>query len=639
MRKIQTPLLLALALASQGCGGSSSDSQDPPGGAGELTVSTGALVDGAAWQLNRPIEITLDRPVNFASVNLGSVVVQTVQNATPVNGTYSLGVDPVTGEEDGNMIRFQPHCPAHAGEVAGFEPGTDYELLIHGSDSYFPPLRARDGTVLENTLEVTFRTLAGSDPALIFYDPVAGPPSVVFRGRGGVPLTDSHSTRFELGSYQPSRVEMRADGLGGLQVDSGSIPLVPFGLPLNHYIAPTNQVALVVEFDQPVLLSRENLELLELQYFDLTWKTIPCQVEGLIGCGLRGSAVRLRPLGTLPPGLDLRLSIGSGFRDLVGQLDFSDRFEALPITGTTEQSPIGARVDALYESFAVGGSEPGSMEDVMSDLGAPRGYWDRGYISGVETPDGISRVRSKWHPVGLAGVQGGSTSVRPSFSLSGTDAEGVVRAAGGEVILDPTIIGPVPPAAMQEFAVELGPMQIMDPMGLRSAQPALLLGDRAILRQSPTTSAPSQSQIFGVDASGVHAILYMGYGCYAPGFSLDCVPWDLASSFPTGSGATVEITPQSFEVYTWIHRDSHHPDHRVTITFDAAPRLPNGQPDETMTYSATNGWTGDVTQFSGGDWGFIRFEVQFELDVSGDGYQALERSPVLDFLKVPIDFR
>lgn len=639
MKTIQAPLLFALALFSPGCGGESSDTQNPPGGAGELTVSTGALVDGAAWQLNRPIEITLDRPVNFAWVNLGSVVVQTVQSATPVNGTYSLGIDPVTGEVDENVIRFQPHCPAHAGEDAGFEQGTDYELLIYGSDSYFPPLRAQDGTVLETTIEVTFRTLASSDPAVIFYDPVAGPPGVVFRGRDGVPLTDSRSTRFELGSYQPNRVEMRADGLGGLQVDPGSVPLVPFGLPLNHYIAPANQVALVVEFDQPVFLGQENLQLLELQYLDLTWKTIPCQVEGLIGCGLRGSAVRLRPLGTLPPGLDLRLSIGSGFRDLVGQLDFSDRFEALPIAGTTEQGPIGARVDALFESFDVGGSEPGSMEDVMSDLGAPRGYWDRGFISGVETPDGISRVRSKWYPVGLAGQQGGSASAPPSFSFTGTDAQGVVRAAGGEVILDPPIIGPVPPAAMQEFAVELAPMQIMDPLGLRAAQPALLRSDRAILRQGTTSSGVAESQVFGVDASGANAVLYMGYGCYAPGFALDCVPWDLAASFPTGSSATVEIKPQSFEVYTWTHRDSHNPDHRVTITFDAARRFPDGQPDETTAYSATNGWTGDVTQFSGGDWDFVRFEVQFELDVSGDGYQALERSPVLDFLKVPIDFR
>jgi len=106
-----------------------------------------------------------------------------------------------------------------------------------------------------------------------------------------------------------------------------------------------------------------------------------------------------------------------------------------------------------------------------------------------------------------------------------------------------------------------------------------------------------------------------------------------------GQSATVEITPQSFELYTWFLRDTIHPDHRVSIRFDATLRDPAGQPNPAAAYSTTNGWASDVAQLSGVAWDFLRFEVQFELDVSGNGYQVLERSPRLDFIKIEVDFR
>lgn len=630
-------LVLTLAICG-GCGSSNAPTP-PPSGSNPLTISTGSLVSGVVWQLNRPIEITLDRAVDFASVSLMSVAVETVLGGVAATGSYEAGIDPVTGLTDERVIRFQPYCSIHAGDAAGFVQGTEYRLIVRGEDSTSLPLRAQDGTVLASTVEVRFSTPSGTNPAILFQDTVVGPPRAIFRGRQGVPLDDPNSTRFELGRYQPSRVELRAGASGQLEVDPASLALVPNGLPLNHYIEPRHQIGLVVEFDQPVQLSPENLARIKLQYLDVVWNNVPCSVTPLVGCGRRGSAVRLRPRGTLPPDATLSLMLTAGFSDLVGEPWPIDIIDVLPLSGATEQTPIGARVDALFETFQSGGGDPDSMEDTTSNLGAPRGFWGSGFIAGIASPDGVSRVRSNWYPIGLAGVDAGSATEPPEFSFTGTDAQGVVRAAGGQVLLDPAIIGPVAPTAVDPLAVRIALVDVSDPSGLRAALPSLLTGDRARLQPDPAPGAVIQSQVFGVERTDASASLSMGYGCYAPGFQLDCAPWNLSSLYPSASAATVEITPQSFEIYTWLYRDAHHLDHRVTIRFDAARRDVDGRPDASSAYSVTNGWATDVAQLSGGAWDFLRFEVQFELDVSGDGYSPLERSPALDFIKVPIDFR
>ena len=630
---------LLLALSLLGCGGSSPSGLPPLGGGNPLTVSTGALTEGVTWKLNRAIDITLDRAVDFGSVSLASVAVLTLPGGVPVNGSYELGGDAMTGAVDARVIRFQPHCAVTASEPGGFQQGAQYILVVRGADSTTTPLRALDGAVLATTIEVRFSTPSSTNPAILYHDSVGGAPNVVVRGRQGAPLDDPNSTRFELGRLQPDRVELRVGAFGALEVDPGSLALVPNGLPLNHYVAARNQVALVVEFDQAVQLSPENLSRLELQHLSGAWRRIPCRVEPLVGCGRRGSTVRVRPLGTLPPGAPLRLVLAAGFADLVGDSRPTNTIEWLPIAGTSVQDSSGARVDALFETFSAGGSHPESTEDFESDLGAPRGFWGSGFIAGAPTPDGVSRVRSKWYPVGLAGVDSNPLPAPQDFSFHGVDTHGVVRSVNGVVVLDPTIIGPVAPAALQLYTVALSRSEITDPLGLRTALPALLLGDRARLGPDPSPNQVIQSQIFDVEPLSALANLHLGYGCYIPGFEPDCAPWNLSGLFPAGTGATLEIRPQSFELYTGIVRDALHPDHRVTLRFDATLRDAAGQPDPAAAFSASNAWASDVAQLSGVAWDFLRFEVQFELDVSGDGYQALERVPLLDFIKIGIDFR
>ncbi|MEM8712476.1 MAG: hypothetical protein AAGG01_16100, partial [Planctomycetota bacterium] len=604
----------------------------------------GALSEGVIWQLNRAIEITGSSPIQFNSVNASSVSVIEETTGLAAIGEWSQGLDPITGEVDSTRIRFQPACPLMDGDTAGLQPGgVRYLLRIGGADGVGPSLRALDGTPLEATVEIGFVTPIGTNPATLFHDARPGPPGLVFRGQLGVSTSSLEATRFQIGGDQPVNVQMQLDSFGIVQVAPNSMVHVPTGLPLNHRVAPDNHVALVAEFDQPLFLGESNLARIGLDYFDGTWHPLPARIEALQGCGRRGSTVRIQPEGTLPPGRELRVRLDSGLSDLTGQADAAPRFVYLPLRGTDQLSPIGGRMDAIVESFRIGGDAPGSMEDITSDLDAERGFWGQGFIAGVETPGGMSRVRSKWYAVGLAGMDGAGPPVVPAFSFVGTDARGVVRADGGAVVLDPPVLGPLQPFEMQPYSVDLALGDLLNPEGLYASQPGLLAGDR--IQISSSTQAVD-TQIFGtrVELDGGTVELGLGIGCYAPGFQLDCAAWDLAALFPEVNATTVEIVPRSFEVYTWVHRDSIHPDHRVTVLFDAAEAGADGRVDESTAHSLSNGWSPSVEAFSSGapggaPYAYLRFEVLFELDVSGDGYHPLERSPVLDFIKVPIDFR
>lgn len=631
--RLAAPTLLCI-LAS--CGGGSSDDGVPPAAPGPLVFDTGALVDGAVWQLNRPIDVRFDRPMDFDSVSLASIAVETAAGGTFPLGTWGPGADPTTGAADARVVRFQPACPSDASlPPFGLQPDTAYRLVVRGADTAAAPLRAIDGTELVTGTEVAFRTPPSPDPAQLYFDPRPGPPVPVVRGRGAVPLDDGEATRIELGHVVPATVHLQDSGFGGLAVAPESVPLVVGGLPLNHHLESEHRVALVVEFDQPIQPTAANLERIGLEHLDGTWRPVPCRAELVATCGRRGSTVRVTPLGTLPPAMALRLRLDDGFADLVGEQHQVPWTELLPVEGTADPGPRGARVDGLLETFTVGGDGPGSMEDTTSDLGAPRAAWGGGVLTGIAAPGGLSRARSRWFHLGLAGAVAGLPPVEPRLSFLGTDAAGRIQRSGTAVVLGPPALGPLAASAVETFTVRLALADLAEPTGLYLAQPALLRGVRVRLRPDPAAGWVIAPQALGAGFDGVGAALHLGPGCYIPGIPTDCVPWDLGMLFPAPPATTVEITPQCFEVYTFTQRDTLMPDHRVTIRFQATRALANGQPDP----AATSPWVVDPAGLAPGPWTHLRFEVDFELDVSGDGYDPLERSPRLDFLKVPVDLR
>ncbi len=634
-------LLVALLLLPA-CGGGSRASQGPPSQPGAFVASTESLADGDLWQLNRAITILTNRELDFGSVHTESVSIEPLQGGPSVSGTYGPGLDPVTGVSDPTSVRFQPACPLLDGGPSGFAQGVEYVLTVRGADTSSFPMRSTAGEELETTFEITFSTPVGDDPAVLFYDAVPGPPRVSFRGQSGVPLDDPDTTRIEHGGFLPVSVLLRRSPSGQVEVDPDFSSLLPFGLPLNHYIVPENRIAIVLEFDQPILLSSGNLARIGIDFFDFfdgTWRPIPSRAEPVASCGRRGSAVRLKLIGSLPPTRPLRLRLDQGFADLVGQSLPAATYEELPLQGASDANLVGSRVDAIYENFFLSGDEPGSMEDTVSVLDAPRGFWGSGLIAGVETPSGVSVVRSKWYPIGRAGHDGVGTPQTPTFYFTGTDAAGVVRAEGGTVVLDPPSLGPLAPVAISSSGLTLSFGDLLEPTALYAAQPSLLTGDRMRIRPDPEPGTEFSTRILGAIAGETSVDVGVGSGCYLPGLFGDCVPWDLTALFPNLASTRVEVVSRSFEVYTWVTRDLHSLDHRVTITFDAARAGADGTADASTAFSLGGGWTPEVSDLSGQPWDFLRFEVRFELDVSGDGYDPLERSPLLNFIKVPVDFR
>lgn len=638
--KLRSLLLGAVALLiAAGCGGtSSSEDPPPPSSSDPFTLLGPPVPPGAIWQLNRPIDFRFNREVDFASVGGGSLQVRGVGNGPFAGGSYGPAVDPLTGEVDRTVVRFQPNCPTEPdGSDAGFDVDTTYSVIVHGVGSTFPPVRAADGELLEIGYEGTFTTPSGTDPLLLFFDPVPGPPRPLLRGRDGVGMLEPESTHFDLGEdpLNPRRVYFEDTGFGTLTVSPLSVGFAPNGLPLNHYIDGYNRVALVLYLDQPVSPDPANLARVGIDHLDGGWKRLPSRTELVETCGTRGSVLRVLPQGTLPPGGALRLRLDEGFRDLTGDPVNVETTVVLPISATRATDSTGARVDGIFEPFFRSGDEPGSMEDTTSDLGAPRAFWGNGYIAGVEAPGGVSRARSKWFAVGLAGREVGMPVAAPSFFFSGTDAQGEVMRSGNMILLDPPVIGPVPPAAVLQYDVDLTPASLVEATGLYAAQPGLLVGDRLRLTQSTSAEGP----IFGLDRTGTNPRARMGIGCYAPGYSLDCAPWNLGATFSPAGGAVVDIRPRSLDVYATIFRDRIHPDHTVRVRFDATFADANGQPDELAAFSSTAGWAPEVDLLSGTPWDFIRFEVEFDIDVSGDGWDPLERSPHVDFIKIPVDLR
>lgn len=642
-------VVASLLLSS--CGGSGDDEGGSvvlPPSLGFLTARTPGLAPGAIWELDRPIVIEFSRAIDPSTLTLASVF---AQEAGPggafVPGSLALATDPATGAPDPARAVFQPDCPTDpSGAGGGLAPGgIDYTFTVQGADVLGAvPIRAIDGAPLDVTLEVTFRT--PTPPMQLFFDRGVGPPAIVARGDVGVLDVAENTTRLEVGLFPTRTASLRRAPSGGLALDPVSAALFPDGLPLNHWIAFEHRVALVLELDDVVDPSADNLARVGLRFRDGNgaWQPLAVRVEVAANCAQRGSSLstlRVTPLGPLPAGRTLGVFIDAGFADRVGDATIVAQTVDLGVQGTTTSTePRGARVDALFEPFVIGGDAPGSMEDTTSDLGAPRAHW--GVLGGlipVAGTSGLSRARSKWFSLGEAGFVAGQPATPPTFSWTGTDAQGRILRAGGRVAIGPAALGPMGAMALGPATVTLDPSFLADPTGAFAALPAILTGDRAVFAPVPASGSVVDPALRLVQLESGALVLGVDAGCSIPGILTDCVPRNLTLVYPGPSLPTVAVAPQSFQLYSGFLRDVYHPDHRVTITWDAARADAEGAPDAATAVSAATGWTGDPTTLSGGDWDFVRFEVQFELDVSGNGPAPGEGDPILDFIKLPFDVR
>jgi len=124
--------------------------------------------------------------------------------------------------------------------------------------------------------------------------------------------------------------------------------------------------------------------------------------------------------------------------------------------------------------------------------------------------------------------------------------------------------------------------------------------------------------------------------------SLGGLPGTLAEAVAElGSADATELTlvPRFFRVRQGLSGVDLLPDFRsVRILFQGAADDGTGHPDE---LAPLVDWTADVTEFGAlapGALDFVRFQVEFELDLDEDGFDPDAEPLALDFLRLPLRF-
>ncbi len=361
---------LGLVVPLAGCsGGDGVTSSDGFGGTPSpaFEVSSSTMDDSATWPLNREILVGFSQDIDFSTVSLSSIRIVD-ESGVPVAGTLS--------QASSRFVRFQPQCPTgDYAEGAGLQPGQAYQLRIASTsdDATGPSILSTAGEALESGLNLRFQTPSSADRSELFDDPVEGPPQVNIES-SYVELGGDHEN-VEFFRFDP------ADQQGEIASE----------VPLNLYSDPSQQVAIVVAFDQPILASATNVSegRIELEHYHGPtgeWRVVPSVVEVESNCSTTGATVRLRPLGVLPQGSTMRAVVRAGFEDLSGQRTPTAQtsFAVFQTTVFQPNAPVGERStgsDEILERFTVGGNATGSMEDTSVASSLPRADWGGGTLT------------------------------------------------------------------------------------------------------------------------------------------------------------------------------------------------------------------------------------------------------------------
>lgn len=386
--------------------GSSTDTETMIGGPNFQLVFIN-VPQGGQWAINRPIELTFNKPVDFASVTNSSINVATLQGK-PALGEFFLKTSQVTGETLPNVVVWQPRCPT-LGDFsdAGLSPGgVTYRLLVQGLDGGTGiAVRSANGERLALSQQRTFTTPQSIFTSELFFDPVAGPPALIVRD---VLVSTGPGSFLELAD-DPNQKEF-------FQVTQGQAVPVP-DVPINLLSDPEQSVAIVLEFDQPVDPSSENISpervRLEYQAAPGVWVPVPAAVTLVANCTQVGARVRVEPLGILPPSplppepaSLFRVNVAPEFSDLVGefslvpqnnQIRFSTQDPSHPGLSQGGLLPEGLIADEIFEDFLLGAPSFGSLEDPGQIL-----------VGGLPT------LKASW----------GGGSLNPNFGFLGTGGPG-----------------------------------------------------------------------------------------------------------------------------------------------------------------------------------------------------------------------
>ncbi len=371
-------LLLAVPLISVGCGGSI----DAVGGSGSDSGANGfnvvsvSVSQAQIWQINRAIDITFTRALDFSTVGLNTISIATPSGLS-ATGTFSL-LDAVT-------VRFQPSCPTLADNSdAGLLPGgRTYTLHVLNTDVNGVTVQDTNGFGVTQGLVVTFQTPDSTDPQALFLDTVPGPPDVRVRLRGGVAVDDLDATYLERGDGVREYFYQQLTTQQGELIPPGGSQYFPL---LNKYSDVDSQWSLVVFFNQPIISSPENISsnLIALEYEQQDgvgdFVGFGTKVELIANCTATGAALRVTPLGVVPQGKRMRLNIRQGFSDLTGDGLPSDNVGAARMVTTISSNDFDKEFDELTEDFDYPAGVGDSRQDGTTPLGQPSANWGEGVL-------------------------------------------------------------------------------------------------------------------------------------------------------------------------------------------------------------------------------------------------------------------
>ncbi|MDA1259398.1 MAG: hypothetical protein O3A20_02125 [Planctomycetota bacterium] len=250
---------------------------------GEFTVMGLNVLEGQVWELNRPIRIEFNHPLDPSSISFSSVQIRSTNASAaghPVTGTFELAAD-----EDDRVLIFRPTCPTDdANSNGAFLPGgVDYEITMPVGTTSGNVLRDTSNRPLSKTLRRNF--ISPRPPAEpLFLDLTPGPAL----------LTEVNFP----------------EGLNLFTKPDPVIEIV-FNQSIDGRPANLNTDRLFVLFSAGVIGSGQE------DVFPNA-NRLPGSLVLIANCVESGAVVQFLISGLLPPNRKLRLQMNNDFRDIVG---------------------------------------------------------------------------------------------------------------------------------------------------------------------------------------------------------------------------------------------------------------------------------------------------------------------------------
>ncbi len=280
--------------------------------------------DNDVWELNRPIVLTFNHPVDPASIGFGSIIIRPTDPANqghPVVGSFSIQPN-----SEGKAVVFSPACPTNAAhDNGGFVPGGfNYELTLPTQATFGSSvLRDTSGHPLSVGLTRNFTTQ--TEEGKLFLDNVLGPP--------------------------------RLDPLNPVTFPAG----------LNLYTNPDPVIE--IHFNQsvdasPTNISTDNIKVLYsdgeigsgLETTFASTNLVPGQLVLVDNCTASGALVVFQITGVLPPNRNLEVQIMPTFQDLIGETNSQTQTSPLHATPTLtayyQNDPNWNESDTTFDEFS-----------------------------------------------------------------------------------------------------------------------------------------------------------------------------------------------------------------------------------------------------------------------------------------------